>query len=163
MVCFSPRADRHLAVMIAINTPPNVSMHRNIFDTSPTHVDLVYTTHPYVEKVKQNRHIKRKHLKFAIPSTCSPGRSYMFDPKVPYNDLPRLPPKADIETKSILKACIKAQASLVGLRGMADRIPNQGMLINIIPMLEAQTSSEIANIVTTTDRLFQYANEAQHA
>lgn len=87
----------------------------------------------------------------------------MFDPKVPYNDLPRLPPKADIETKSILKACIKAQASLVGLRGMADRIPNQGMLINIIPMLEAQTSSEIANIVTTTDRLFQYANEAQHA
>jgi len=37
------------------------------------------------------------------------------------------------------------------------------MLINIIPMLEAQAGSEIENIVTTTDRLFQYANEAQQA
>lgn len=87
----------------------------------------------------------------------------MFDPRVPYNDLPRLPPQADIETKAVLKACIKAQASLAGLRGMAGRIPNQGMLINIIPMLEAQASSAIENIVTTTDRLFQYANEAQQA
>ena len=43
-----------------------------------------------------------------------------------------------METKSVLKACIKAQASPVGLRGMAGRIPNQGMLINILPMLEAQ-------------------------
>lgn len=85
----------------------------------------------------------------------------MFNPEVPYNDLPRLPPQADIETKAILKACIKAQASLAGLRGMAGRIPNQGMLINIIPMLEAQASSEIENIVTTTDRLFQYENETQ--
>ncbi len=42
---------------------------------------------------------------------------------------------------------------------MAKRIPNQEMLINILPMLEAQASSEIENIVTTTDRLFQYAND----
>ncbi len=34
------------------------------------------------------------------------------------------------------------------------------MLINIIPMLEAQGSSEIENIVTTTDKLFQYAHYA---
>uniref|UniRef100_UPI0033417C74 protein adenylyltransferase Fic n=1 Tax=Castellaniella defragrans TaxID=75697 RepID=UPI0033417C74 len=87
----------------------------------------------------------------------------MFNPHLPYNDLPRLPPQADIETKAILKACIKAQASLAGLRGMANRIPNQGMLINIIPMLEAQASSEIENIVTTTDRLFQYANDTSNA
>ncbi|MGB3288368.1 MAG: Fic family protein [Burkholderiaceae bacterium] len=87
----------------------------------------------------------------------------MFNSQVPYNDLPRLPPKVDIESKAILKACIKAHASLAGLRGMADRIPNQGMLINILPMLEAQASSEIENIVTTTDRLFQYANEVSGA
>lgn len=35
----------------------------------------------------------------------------MFNPDLPYNDLPRLPPKADIETKAILKACIDAKAS----------------------------------------------------
>jgi Fic family protein len=82
----------------------------------------------------------------------------MFDPTIPYNDLPRLPPRAEIETRAVLKACIKAQASLATLRGMAGRIPNQGMLINLIPMLEAQASSEIENIVTTTDRLFQHAS-----
>lgn len=41
------------------------------------------------------------------------------------------------------------------------------MLINIIPLLEAQGSSEIENIVTTTDKLFQYAYDdnvvADHA
>lgn len=86
-------------------------------------------------------------------------KASMFNPDLPYNDLPRLPPKADIETKAILKACIDAKASLAGLKAMAKRIPNQEMLINIIPMLEAQASSEIENIVTTTDRLFQYASD----
>lgn len=33
------------------------------------------------------------------------------------------------------------------------------MLINSIPLLEAQASSEIENIVTTTDLLFRFANE----
>ena len=33
------------------------------------------------------------------------------------------------------------------------------MLINTLPMLEARASSEIENIVTTTDRLFQYAQD----
>lgn len=37
------------------------------------------------------------------------------------------------------------------------------MLINSIPILEAQASSEIENIVTTTDRLFRFANEAADA
>ncbi|NQW68834.1 MAG: Fic family protein [Betaproteobacteria bacterium] len=82
-----------------------------------------------------------------------------FDPKKPYNELPLLPPKADIESKAILKACIEARAALGGLKIAGDLIPNQGVLINTIPLLEAQASSEIENIVTTTDRLFQYAND----
>jgi len=32
------------------------------------------------------------------------------------------------------------------------------MLINTLPILEEKDSSEIENIVTTTDRLFQFAN-----
>jgi Fic family protein len=77
----------------------------------------------------------------------------------PYNDLPPLPPGAEIETKPILKACIAARAALAELKGAGDLIPNQAMLINSIPLLEAQASSEIENIVTTSDRLFRFAND----
>jgi Fic family protein len=83
----------------------------------------------------------------------------LFDPKIPYNDLPRLPPPSEIETKAILKACIGARAQLATLKESAKLIPKQSVLINTIPLLEAQASSEIENIVTTTDRLFQYAQE----
>lgn len=84
----------------------------------------------------------------------------------PYNDLPHLPPHQDLETKVILKLCIKARTALAVLKQAAKLIPNQAMLINIIPMLEAQGSSEIENIVTTADKLFQYAYDdhvADHA
>lgn len=81
-----------------------------------------------------------------------------FDVSTPYNELPNLPPKQDIETKKILKTCIEARASLAELHKAAEMLPNQNVLINTLPLLEAQTSSEIENIVTTTDKLFQYAN-----
>lgn len=80
-----------------------------------------------------------------------------FDPAKPYNALPALPPKADIESRSILKACIEARASVAALKQACALIPNAGVLINSIPLLEAQASSEIENIVTTTDALFRYA------
>ncbi|WP_352965773.1 Fic/DOC family N-terminal domain-containing protein [Mesorhizobium sp. M1393] len=60
----------------------------------------------------------------------------------------------------VLKACIAAHAALAELRVSGQLIPNQAVLINSIPLLEAQASSEIENIVTTTDRLFRFANEA---
>lgn len=81
-----------------------------------------------------------------------------FDPEMPYNDLPLLPPNADIENKAILKKCILARAALAELKQAGDLIPNQAVLINTIPLLEAQMSSEIENIVTTTDKLFQFAS-----
>ncbi len=83
-----------------------------------------------------------------------------FRPGRPYNDLPPLPPRDDLETKTVLKACIAARAALAELRVSGQLIPNQSVLINSIPLLEAQASSEIENIVTTTDRLFRFANEA---
>ncbi|MBA2744386.1 MAG: Fic family protein [Chthoniobacterales bacterium] len=75
---------------------------------------------------------------------------------VPFDALPLLPPEADLETRAVLKQCITARAALAGLKQAAELIPNQGMLINTLPLLEAQASSEIENIVTTTDRLFQF-------
>lgn len=82
-----------------------------------------------------------------------------FDPSKPYNDLPPLPPQVEIETHAVLKACIEARAALAELKQAGELIPNQAVLINSIPLLEAQASSEIENIVTTTDRLFQYADD----
>jgi Fic family protein len=73
----------------------------------------------------------------------------------PFNDLLRLPPRPDIETRAVLKQCIPARAALAALKQAALLIPNQSMLINTLPLLEARASSEIENIVTTTDKLFQ--------
>jgi Fic family protein len=74
----------------------------------------------------------------------------------PYNQLPLLPPGSELESKPVLRACITARAALAELKQAAELIPNQRMLINTIPLLEAKDSSEIENIVTTTDQLFQH-------
>src|SRR6266513_1505946 len=87
-----------------------------------------------------------------------------FDPTKPHNALPPLPPKADIESKTILKACVDAARELEALRTSGRLIPNQSVLLNTIPLLEAQASSEIENIVTTADALFrQVGTDEQHA
>jgi len=83
-----------------------------------------------------------------------------FDPERPYNDLPSLPPSQDVETKTVLKRASKPVRFLAELRISGRLIPNPAVLINSIPLLEAQASSEIENIVTTTDRLFRFANDA---
>ncbi|MGC1272556.1 MAG: Fic family protein [Planctomycetaceae bacterium] len=81
----------------------------------------------------------------------------------PYNDLPLLPPKIDLESKAILKRCISARAAVAELKRAAELIPNQSMLIGTLPLLEAQASSEIEQIVTTTDRLFRFRDEEEDA
>ena len=81
----------------------------------------------------------------------------IWKPDKPYNDLPLLPPVSDVETKIILKQCINSRAALAELKQAAELIPNQGMLINTLPLLEAKDSSEIENIVTTADKLFRHA------
>ena len=86
-----------------------------------------------------------------------------FDPNRPFNDLPALPPAAEVETRDVLKACIEARAALAELKVAGDLIPNQTVLINTIPILEAQASSEIENVVTTTDRLFRFADRGADA
>ena len=79
-----------------------------------------------------------------------------FDRSKPYNDLPALPPPVDVESRAVLKACISARAAIAELKAAGRLIPNQGVLVNSIPLLEAQASSEIENIVTTTDRMFLF-------
>jgi Fic family protein len=81
----------------------------------------------------------------------------------PYDALPALPPPVELETRAVLKRCLLARAALGELKQAAELIPNQAMLINTLPLLEARASSEIENIVTTTDKLFQHRQEDEHA
>ncbi|WP_292888112.1 Fic/DOC family N-terminal domain-containing protein [Microbacterium sp.] len=77
----------------------------------------------------------------------------------PYNELPLLPPEVDYESKAVLKGAIRARAALAALDQAAKRMQNPLVLINSLSLLEAQASSEIENIVTTTDELFRFAEE----
>jgi Fic family protein len=81
--------------------------------------------------------------------------------KRPYNSLPKLPPPVDLETKAVLKRCIAARSAVAELRRAGELIPDQSVLINTIPLLEAKDSSEIENIVTTNDALFREASQAE--
>jgi Fic family protein len=94
------------------------------------------------------------------PQNLSPKIDFntmTWHPEQPYNDLPALPPTQELETRTVLKRCITARAALAELKQAAELIPNQDMLINTLPLLEAKDSSEIENIVTSTDKLFQFA------
>jgi Fic family protein len=81
-----------------------------------------------------------------------------FKASQPFNELPLLPPAGELETRAVLKKCITARAALAELKQSSDLIPDARMLVNTLPLLEAQASSEIENIVTTTDSLFEYAS-----
>jgi Fic family protein len=84
-----------------------------------------------------------------------------YEPNMPYNALPLLPPGQDLETKAVLKRCVTARAAVAELRRAGELIPDQSVLINTIPLLEAKDSSEIENIVTTNDALFREASQLE--
>jgi Fic family protein len=69
--------------------------------------------------------------------------------------IPGLPPPGAKETPAVLRALAKAHRHLAELKGRAASIPNQGILIDTLALQEAKASSEIENIVTTQDELFQ--------
>jgi Fic family protein len=78
-----------------------------------------------------------------------------FSPDKPYNDLPFLPPNAEIETKPILRKVASAGRQLAELNGLVHSLPNPTILVNSVTLQEARASSEIENILTTNDRLFK--------
>ena len=82
-----------------------------------------------------------------------------FTREQPYNDLPALPQAVEVESRQVLKKTVGAAAALAELRGAGSRIPNPGILINAIGLQEAKLSSEIENIVTTNDALYQAASD----
>ena len=78
-----------------------------------------------------------------------------FNRLIPYNTLPSLPPKVDLETKAILLKVISASRGLAKLNGAIRKLPNPTLFIDTIHLQEAKASSAIENILTTHDDLYQ--------
>ena len=75
--------------------------------------------------------------------------------ETPYK-LPKLPPEREkVETIEILRSVNKAALAIAELKGIAQTIPNQKMLVNAVVLQEAKDSSEIENIITSTDELYE--------
>lgn len=80
----------------------------------------------------------------------------------PHKKLERLPPEKElVETINILKADSKASRALGELKGIAETMPNQSMLINAVVLQEAKDSSEIENIITTQDEIYRAISSNQ--
>lgn len=69
--------------------------------------------------------------------------------------IPTLPLPYDLETKEILKQVNRANRKLAELKGVAQTIPNEQILISSLTLQEAKDSSEVENIVTTQDDLYR--------
>ncbi|MFO7582168.1 Fic family protein [Guyparkeria sp.] len=65
------------------------------------------------------------------------------------------PPAGPLETPAVLRALVDARSNLAELKGVARTIPNE-QLLSTLSLLEAQSSSEIENIITTQDALYRY-------
>lgn len=69
--------------------------------------------------------------------------------------IPTLPLQYDLETKEILRQVNRANRKLAELKGVAQTIPNEQILISSLTLQEAKDSSEVENIVTTQDDLYR--------
>ena len=79
----------------------------------------------------------------------------LFNKDIPYNDLPLLTPKGALETTAVLRKTITASRALSKLNGAITNLPNPGLFLDTIHLQEAKASSEIENIITTNDDLYQ--------
>ena len=74
----------------------------------------------------------------------------------PFNELPELPPEREkIETVKVLRQLVKSSIVLAELKGLAFTLPNPSILLNAVVLKEARASSEIENVITTQDKLYQ--------
>lgn len=75
--------------------------------------------------------------------------------------LPPLPPDlSKIETTQVLRQVALSSLAVAELKGVAETIPDQKMLVNAIILKEAKDSSEIENIITSTDELYVALNSS---
>jgi len=73
------------------------------------------------------------------------------------SSVPLLPLKRNFETEGVLRKLVQAHRALAELKGVAEIIPNQNILISTLSLQEAKDSSAIENIVTSYDELYKSA------
>ena len=86
----------------------------------------------------------------------------MWKPASPYNNLPELPPPFR-ETAKIFRQTTQSRVALERLHQTVRLLPEKEIFVQIIPVLEAQASSEIENIAAATDNLFKYLDADSQA
>jgi Fic family protein len=90
----------------------------------------------------------------------------MFYPSQPFELpllLPSQVPMQEWESARVLKVCVQARAALAALREATALLPNPDVMLSSLVLLESKASSEIENIVTTADALFEAQQDASHA
>ena len=75
-------------------------------------------------------------------------------------EIPLLPLPYDLETKAVLRQANKANRKLAELKGVAQTIPNERILVSSLTLQEAKDSSAVENIVTTQDDLYRAGLDA---
>jgi Fic family protein len=96
---------------------------------------------------------KKTGLFFTRPSDVL--RNWRFSSHVTALPLLPLPASLTLETPAVLRQLARSHRQLAELKGVAGTIPNETILIDTLSLQEAKDSSEIENIVTTEDELFQ--------
>lgn len=89
-----------------------------------------------------------------------------FNPQQPFELpllLPSQVPMQEWESARVLKACVRSRAALGALNEAAATLPNPDVMLSSLVLLESQASSEIENIVTTADALFEAQQDASRA
>ena len=82
-----------------------------------------------------------------------------YDPLLPFNDLPDLPPNINYYQPEIVRALAAAARNLGELKGLCATLPDPLLLLNTLVLQESRDSSAIENIVTTQDELYRASLE----
>lgn len=108
----------------------------------------------YRKREKVYTYISKVYKKGILLYNCQRKRK-----QIGFNlSMKRLPPDINIElieTREVLKKLTSTRAALAELKGVADTIPNERILIDTLSLQEAKESSAIENIVTTHDEIYQ--------
>lgn len=86
----------------------------------------------------------KKNGKIFTRSIVTEGRMIMY----------KLPLNVDLDDITIYKNLSKASFSLGELKGIMNTITNPNIILNVITLAESKNSSEIENIITTYDDIF---------
>lgn len=91
-----------------------------------------------------------------LPLVTKRRKRMKLNVEAPYNRLPHLPvSQSKIETIPILRQVAKSAIALAELKGLAHTLPNPSILLNAVILKEARASSEVENVITTHDKLYQ--------